>query len=134
MKAKPTGTTMRTEPTAVPGFDPVIYARLLSRLHALPATATRERWRLLEAAHVVGQTRFRPHLETHWLMLGQAWRTRDAREGAGQVLRLLLVPLGHLTGRLPIGNPGRSQVSALRPMAVRADIAEAIAQAASTIP
>lgn len=125
---------MRTEPTAVPGFDPVIYARLLSRFDALPATATCERWRLLEAAHVVGQTRFRPHLATHWLMLGQAWRTRDASEMAGQVLRLLLVPLGHLTGRLPIGNPGRSQVSAFRPMAVRADIAEAIAQATPTIP
>lgn len=131
----PTGTTtMRTESTAVPGFDPVIYARLLSRFEALPAAATRERWLLLEAAHVVGQTRFRPHLETHWLMLGQAWRTRDASEMAGQVLRLLLVPLGHLTGRLPIGNPGRSQVSAFRPMAVRADIAEAIAQATPTIP
>ena len=125
---------MRTEPTPLQGFDPVIYARLLARFEALPATASRERWLLLEAAHVVGQTRFGPHLETHWLMLGQAWRHRDAGEMAGQAFRLLLVPLGHLTGRLPIGNPGRANVSAFRPMAVRADIAEAIAQATPTIP
>lgn len=125
---------MRTESNALPGFDPAIYARLLSRFEALPITATRERWLLLEATHVVGQTRFQPHLETHWRMLGQAWGTRDAREVAGQVLRLLLVPLGHLTGRLPIGNPGRANVSAFRPMAMRADIAKAIAQATPTIP
>jgi hypothetical protein len=124
----------RTEAHAAPGFDPVVYARLLTRFRALPRSAPGERWLLLEAAHVVGQTRFLPHLETHWLMLGQAWRTRDAREMAGQVLRLLLVPLGHLTGRLPIGNPGRAHISAFRPMAVRADIAETIAQAGPTIP
>lgn len=120
-----------TEPiTAPPGFDPVVYARLLQRFSSLPDTAQRDRWLLLEAAHVVGQTRFLPHLETHWLMLGQAWRSRDAREMAGQVLRLLLVPPGHLTGRLPIGNPGRAYISAFRPMAVRADIAELIEAAA----
>lgn len=84
-------TAMRTEAHAAPGFDPVVYARLLARFRALPRSAPGERW-------------------------------------------LLLVPLGHLTGRLPIGNPGRAHVSAFRPMAVRADIAEAIAQAGPTIP
>lgn len=115
-------------------FDATLYARLLTRFRALPPAEHRDRWLLLEAAHVVGQTRFGPHLETHWLMLAQAWRQRDAGEMAGQALRLLLVPLGHVTGRLPIGNPGRANVSAFRPMAVRADIAEAIAQATPTIP
>lgn len=115
-------------------FDAAIHTRLLARFRTLPKTAHHERWLLLEAAHVVGQTRFLPHLATHWLMLGEAGRSRDAGEMGGQVLRLLLVPLGHLTGRLPIGNPGRASVSAFRPMQVRADIAEAIAQATSTIP
>jgi hypothetical protein len=36
----------------------------------------------------------------------------------GQLLRLLLVPLGHLSGRFPLGNTGRSHVSAFRPMSV----------------
>lgn len=125
---------MRTEPSAVPGFHPDVYTRLLSRFRALPAAARSERWLLLEAAHVVGQTRFGPHLETHARMFGEAWRTRDTREMAGQAFRLMLVPLGHLAGRLPIGNPGRANVSAFQPMPVRADIAEAIAQATPTIP
>lgn len=115
-------------------FDATLYASLLARLGTLPPQAHHDRWLLLEAAHVVGQTRFGPHLETHWLMLGEAWHDRDAGEMAGQAFRLLLVPLGHLTGRLPIGNPGRANVSAFKPLPVRADIAEAIAQAASTIP
>lgn len=115
-------------------FDATLYTRLLARLDTLPSHARGDRWLLLEAAHVVGQTRLKPHLETHWLMLGQAWRDRDAGEIAGQAFRLLLVPLGHLTGRLPIGNPGRANVSAFTPLPVRADIAEVIAQATSTIP
>jgi hypothetical protein len=121
--------TPRVERTTVPGFDPVIYARLMAHFHALPSGAGDERWLLLEAAHVVGQTRFVPHFETHGRMLQLAWRRRDWREVAGQALRLLLVPLGHLSGRLPIGNPGSASVSAFRPMALRPDIAQAIALA-----
>lgn len=53
----------------------------------------------------------------------------DWAEVAGQTLRLLLVPLGHALGRLPVGNPGRSNISAFQPMPVRPDIAHAIKQA-----
>jgi hypothetical protein len=51
-------------------------------------------------------------------MLGLAWRTRDRSELSGQFLRLLLVPLGHLLGRLPLGNPGRANISAFQLMKV----------------
>lgn len=69
------------------------------------------------------------HVKTHVLMLGLAWRTRDWGECAGQGLRLVLVPLGHMFRRLPIGNPGRANVSAFASMPVRDDIASAIALA-----
>ena len=42
-------------------------------------------------------------------MLALAARERDVRETAGQLFRILLVPLGHLSGRLPLGNPGRAR-------------------------
>ena len=61
-------------------------------------------------------------------MLGLAWRTRDWHEAAGQVLRLALVPIGHLSGRLPLGTPGRSTVSAFEPLPVRQYLADLIAQ------
>jgi hypothetical protein len=40
----------------------------------------------------------------------------------------LLAPLGSLTGRLPVGNSGRSNVSAFAPMPIPADLAEALRQ------
>jgi hypothetical protein len=41
---------------------------------------------------------------------------------SGQVLRIALVPLGHLLGRLPRGNTGAANVSAFAPMAIAPDI------------
>ena len=85
-------------------------------------------WLYLEAAHVLGQLHIKPHAQTHALMLTLAWRTRDWCETAGQLFRLLLMPLGHLIGRLPIGNPGRSSVSVFEPVPLRLELAELIVQ------
>src|SRR3989344_4549242 len=52
-----------------------------------------------------------------------------AASSAEQVLRRALVPLGHLSGRLPVGNPGRATVSAFEPLTVRPELAELIANA-----
>jgi hypothetical protein len=41
------------------------------------------------------------------------------------------VPLGHLSGRLPLGNPGRATVSAFEPLPVRPELAELITRARS---
>ncbi len=112
-------------------FDKPTYARLVHE--ARVAGSTEQAWLYLEAAHVVGQLHLKPHLQTHALMLDLAWRTRDWPEAAGQVLRLALVPLGHLSGRLPLGNPGRSTVSAFEPLPVRQELAELIAQAAQPL-
>ncbi len=102
---------------------------LFTMLEETPPTNKHHRWQLLEAAHVVGQGQFVPHLQTHALMLREAVRQRDGGEAAGQLFRLALVPLGHLTGRLPIGNIGRATVSAFQPMEVAPATAELIAQA-----
>jgi hypothetical protein len=45
----------------------------------------------------------------------------------------LLVPLGHFTGRLPLGNAGRSNISAFQTMPIREDIAALIAQVAQAV-
>jgi hypothetical protein len=43
-------------------------------------------------------------------MLGLARETRDWREVLGQLLRITLLPLGHLLGKIPRGNIGRATV------------------------
>ena len=93
-----------------------ITSRLLAQAAAQPASDTGQRWLLLQAAHVVGQGFFWSHVQVHIAMLAQAGRGNAWCEMAGQLWRLALVPLGHLTGRLPWGNTGRSDVSAFRPM------------------
>lgn len=77
---------------------------------------------LLERAHVLGQRDFARHLKVHWCMLQLAWSQRDRREVCGQLLRLVFVPLGHLTGRLPRGNIGTSRVSAFAVMPIAQEL------------
>lgn len=118
-----------TDPSRNRRFDGATHAQLIQG--ASTAVSADQAWLYLEAAHVVGQLHIRPHLQTHVQMLRLALRTRDWPEAVGQVLRLALVPLGHLSGRLPLGNPGRSTVSAFQPLPVRPDLAELIARARS---
>ncbi|WP_255987404.1 DUF3703 domain-containing protein [Chitinolyticbacter albus] len=84
---------------------------------------------LLERAHILGQQRFGWHFRVHWRMLELAILLRDGREIRGQLLRLLLTPLGHLTGRLPLGNTGRANVSAFAPMPIAQELQQLAAQA-----
>ncbi|WP_337843714.1 DUF3703 domain-containing protein [Rheinheimera sp.] len=79
-------------------------------------------WRYLEYAHICGQRQFRLHWQSHRLMLCLAWRTGNVKEGWGQLLRLVLTPLGHLLNRLPEGNPGTSRVSAFKPQPLPAEL------------
>ena len=102
-------------------FDHLL-AAFASDAGAPPTT----RWHWLEAAHVLGQTTLSLHWRSHSAMLRYALQLRDLREAGGQVLRLALVPLGHALARLPIGNTGRAQVSALAPMAPQPHITRLI--------
>jgi hypothetical protein len=88
----------------------------------------KEAWRHLERAHVVAQDRLGPHCVSHWRMLALAWRTRDLRELLGQVFRLSLAPIGNITGRLPNGNSGRSNISAFARMEIEPEIRRVLGQ------
>jgi len=76
----------------------------------------------LERAHVLGQRDFVPHVSVHWQMLRAGWAAGDRREVMGQLMRIALVPVGHLVGRLPLGNTGGANVSAFKPMAIPPDL------------
>jgi hypothetical protein len=44
------------------------------------------------------------------------------------LFRLALVPLGSLTGRVPVGNTGRARISAFKPMPIPSDLEALISQ------
>lgn len=83
-------------------------------------------WSALEREHILAQPFFWPHLRSHSAMLCFAIRQRDIKETSGQILRLLLAPIGNVFGRLPHGNTGRSNVSAFPPMSLPPDLADAM--------
>ena len=90
---------------------------------------TAEAWRLLEETHILSQPWPWPHVRSHLDMLGLALRTRDRREIAGQIFRVVVAGPGSATGRYPLGNTGRANVPATRPMPVPEDLAELLAAA-----
>ena len=81
-------------------------------------------WRALERAHIISQPYLALHLANHVAMLGYAIEQRDGREVIGQLVRLALAPLGALSGRIPTGNTGRSNVSAFHAMPIPKDLAD----------
>jgi hypothetical protein len=88
-----------------------VYARLVRGGAGTPATGEADsRWLWLMAAHVVGQHDVSMHFDSHRRMLDLAWRGADWKEVYGQLVRIALLPLGHLLDRIPMGNVGRSTV------------------------
>ena len=102
---------------------------LLQQFAASAGQSPAERWRYLEAAHVLGQNRLGLHLRAHWQMLRFAQALGDKFEVMGQLRHLCMAPVGHLVRRMPYGNNGRAIVPALRPMVPNALLRACIAQA-----
>lgn len=75
-----------------------------------------------ERAHVLGQRFVVPHLRSHLGMLAVAWRRRDLREIAGQLVRIPAGVIGSALGTVPIGNTGGSNVGAFQSMEIPADL------------
>lgn len=74
-----------------------------------------------ERAHILGQRYFLTHATTHIWMLRAGFARKDFREVTGQIVRLIAVVPGYLTGWVPKGNPGGAQVNAMRPMPIPAE-------------
>ena len=111
---------------AVPSRDAFLAKEYRRAAKAAEKQNFEEAWHHLERTHVVAQDRLGPHCVSHWRMLRLAWRLRDWREVLGQLFRLALAPLGNLTGKLPVGNNGRSSVSAFAPMEISQELKDVI--------
>ncbi len=111
-------TTLNTVSARIAAFEAAMVSARQHLSAADPGTA----FALLERAHVLGQRDLKRHFSVHLRMLQASWMKRDAREMVGQIMRIALVPLGHLVGRLPRGNTGGANVSAFAPMPIAAEI------------
>ncbi len=80
-------------------------------------------WAALTRAHILSQRWAVPHLRCHAAMLTRAVRERQGREMFGQIVRLIVAAPGSWSGRVPVGNTGRSDVPLMQPMPVPDDLA-----------
>ncbi len=71
----------------------------------------------LERTHILTQRHPVLHARSHRLMLKLGWQTGDYREVAGQIPRIFAALLFSKIW-VPIGNTGRSRISAFKPMPV----------------
>jgi hypothetical protein len=91
-------------------------------------------WAALERAHILSQSRVRLHITAHWRMFKLGWKTGDRQEIRGQFFRLLVAGPGSALGRAPIGNTGRSSVSAFVPMPIAEDLMHMLRAAGVALP
>lgn len=110
-----------------------VYAHLVDGFRSSVGGGYEDRWRWLMAGHIVGQIDFALHVHSHWLMLRFAASNLDLKDAAGQMFRLLLVPIGHALDRLPTGNMGRATVSAFLPMTLSPEMRQLVAQARRSV-
>ncbi len=103
---------------------------LLQQFAASATAPAAQRWRYLEAAHVLVQNRVGLHLRIHWCMRRYALEVGDAQEARGQWRHMAYALWGSVRRRVPQGNNGRALVHPLRTMvptpAVRSCITEAL--------
>ena len=82
-------------------------------------------FRRLERAHILSQRHTLEHVRVHWRMLTLAASVGAWREVVGQVSRVVAAAVFSRIW-VPVGNTGRANVSALKPMAVPDDLRSAL--------
>ncbi|MEO9462030.1 MAG: DUF3703 domain-containing protein [Marinomonas sp.] len=82
----------------------------------------------LERAHILSQYSTGDHIRVHVAMMHWSVRQRDAREFAGQIVRIIGAATKTAFGLIPVGNTGGANVSPIKPMPLPHDLAAIIAQ------
>jgi hypothetical protein len=86
-------------------------------------------WIALQRAHILGQTAPIAHAIAHWNMLKLAWRQRDVKEVAGQLMpALLAIPLTLLFGQRRFLRGGKANLDEKEKMSIPEDIQKVLNQ------
>ncbi len=79
-------------------------------------------WKHLERAHIIGQKYPFAHTYIHWKMIQFGVRIKSTKEVIGQIPRLVFGGVKSFVGKVPVGNPGGSNVPALKPFPIEEDL------------
>ena len=79
-------------------------------------------WNHLERAHIIGQKYPFSHTFVHWKMLQFGFKIKNQKEIFGQIPRLIFGGVKSFVGKIPIGNPGGSNVPPLKSFPIEKDL------------
>jgi hypothetical protein len=100
----------------------IVYrAELLAASAAMAGGDTERAFEHLGRAHIISQRYTWQHVHVHWLMLKLGASTGDWREVFGQLSRILAASIFSRIW-VPVGNTGRADVSAMKPMPMPDDL------------
>lgn len=109
-------------------MNPMIKAAFEEEMKIAKEAYARAEWdqcfRSLERAHILGQRNAITHTVSHWWMLKVGLRRSDPHEVLGQIPRFLFGGLASITGRVPLGNTGGSNVGIMTPMPIPKELQE----------
>ena len=81
-------------------------------------------WSHLERAHILGQRYPYTHSFVHWKMLQFGIKIKSGKEVVGQIPRLIFGGVKSFVGKIPVGNPGGSNVPPLKPFPIEKELQE----------
>ena len=86
-------------------------------------------WKHLEKAHIIGQRYPYAHSFVHWKMLQFGFKIKSTKEIFGQIPRLIFGGVKSFVGKVPVGNPGGSNVPPLKPFPIEDEIRDIFVKA-----
>jgi len=79
-------------------------------------------WNYLERAHIIGQKYPYAHTLVHWKMLQFGFKIKSGKEIFGQIPRLIFGGVKSFVGKIPVGNPGGTNVPPLKPFPIEKEL------------
>jgi len=86
-------------------------------------------WNHLERAHIIGQKYPIAHTFVHWKMLQFGFKIKSGKEILGQIPRLVFGGVKSFVGKVPLGNPGGSNVPPLKPFPIEKELQDIFVKA-----
>jgi len=86
-------------------------------------------WNHLERAHIIGQKYPLAHTFVHWRMLQFGFKIKSGKEILGQIPRLVFGGVKSFVGKVPLGNPGGSNVRPLKPFPIEKELQDIFVKA-----
>ncbi len=120
---------MKFNTTLPSALRPYFEEELHEYEHVLKQGDLQKAWHHLERAHIIGQQYPFAHNHVHWKMLLFGIRIKSVKEVFGQIPRLLFGGVKSFVGKVPIGNPGGSNVPPLKPYPIPNDLQDIFTKA-----